>query len=347
MSDNVDGVPPRRPTQRDIAQRAGVSTATVSYVLSGRRGGAKQPPPETRERVLRAVAETGYQLDQAGRSLRRQRTDVVALMYPAPSSPWSDRLAEQLQQSAAQRGLAVVALPVTAGPATAAILRILRQRYIDGAILLHDCPLDAGELAALADQGRSLVVFDDELVPDGFDVVRQNRARACRAAVERLVAAGHRRIAFLAHADEHGGVRADSVKLRSYRDVLAAHNIPVGADLIRPVADSRSQAYAEVRELLRHPDAPTALFSATDRAAIDAIWAARDLGVAVPDGLAVVGIGNIPEGLMISPSLTTVGAPVLDFSREVARLFDRLDAGTPLPGEELAAPCELIVRASA
>jgi DNA-binding LacI/PurR family transcriptional regulator len=339
-------VPPRRPTQRDIAERAGVSTATVSYVLSGRRGGAKQPPQETRERVLRAVAETGYQLDQAGRSLRRQRTDVVALMYPAPSSPWSDRLAEQLQQAAAERGLAVVALPVSASTPTEAILRILRQRYIDGAVLLPDCPLDAAELAALAAQGRSLVVFDDDLEPAGFDVVRQDRATACRAAVERLVAAGHRRIAFLAHADEHGGVLADSVKLRSYRDGLAAHGIEVDPGLVRPVADSRSEAYAAVRDLLRRPTAPTALLSATDRAAVDGIWAARDLGVAVPAELAVIGIGNIPEGLMISPALTTVGAPALDFSREVARLFARLDAAAPLPGEELAAPWELIVRAS-
>lgn len=339
-------MPPRRPTQRDIAERAGVSTATVSYVLSGRRGGAKPPPPETRERVLRAVAETGYQLDQAGRSLRRQRTDVVALMYPAPSSPWSDRLAHELQVAAADRGFAVVALPVITGASTAAILRILRQRYIDGAVLLHDCPLDGAELGALARQGCALVVFDDDLEPDGFDVVRQDRASACGAAVERLLVAGHRRVAFLAHADEHGEVLADSVKLRSYRDGLAAHGIAVDPELVRPVADHRSDAYAAVRDLLRRPDPPTALLSATDRAAVDGIWAARDLGVSVPDQLAVIGIGNIPEGLMISPALTTVGEPALDFSREVARLFERLDAPIPLPGAELAAPWELIVRAS-
>ncbi|MHA6621062.1 LacI family DNA-binding transcriptional regulator [Pseudonocardia sp. DLS-67] len=338
-------MPPRRPTQRDIAERAGVSTATVSYVLSGRGGGAKPPPPETRERVLRAVAETGYQLDQAGRSLRRQRTDVVALMYPAPSSPWSDRLAEELQVAAADRGFAVVALPVITGASTAAILRILRQRYIDGAVLLHDCPLDGAELAALAAQGRSLVVFDDDLEPDGFDVVRQDRLTACRAAIERLIAAGHRRIAFLGHADDHGGPLAD-VKLRSYRDGLAAHGIAEDAGLVRAVADSRPDAYAAVRDLLRRPDPPTALVSATDRAAIDGIWAARDLGVTVPDRLAVIGIGNIPEGLMISPPLTSVGAAALDFSREVTRLFERLDAPTPLPGAELAAPWELITRAS-
>jgi LacI family transcriptional regulator len=337
-------VPPRRPTQRDIAERAGVSTATVSYVLSG-RSGAKPPPPETRERVLRAVAETGYQLDQAGRSLRRQRTDVVALMYPAPSSPWSDRLAEELQVAAAERGFAVVALPVITSASAPAILRILRQRYIDGAVLLPDCPLDGPELTALAVQGRSLVVFDDHLEPAGFDVVRQNRANACRAAIERLITAGHRRIAFLAHADDHGDPLAD-VKLRSYRDGLAARGIAEHPELVRAVADSRSDAYAAVRDLLRLPDPPTALLSASDRAAIDGIWAARDLGVTVPGRLAVIGIGNIPEGLMISPALTTVGAAALDFSREVARLFERLDAGAALPGRELGSPWELIPRAS-
>jgi DNA-binding LacI/PurR family transcriptional regulator len=266
-------------------------------------------------------------------------------MYPAPSSPGSDRLAVELQVAAADRGFAVVALPVITGASTAAILRVLQQRYIDGAVLLPDCPLDGAELAALAAQGCSLVVFDDDLEPDGFDVVRQARAGACRAAVERLIAAGHRRIAFLAHGDEHGAALAD-VKLRSYGDGLAAHGIAVDPGLVRPVADSRSDAYAAVRDLLRRPEPPTALLSATDRAAIDGIWAARDLGVTVPDQLAVIGIGNIPEGLMISPALTTVGAAALDFSGEVARLFERLDAQSPLPGAELSAPWELIVRAS-
>ncbi|MBO0849244.1 MAG: LacI family DNA-binding transcriptional regulator [Pseudonocardia sp.] len=336
----------RRPTQRDIARMAGVSTATVSYVLSGRRGGVKPPTADTRDRVLRAVAELDYQLDQAGRSLRRQRTDVVALMYPAPSSPWSDTLAEQLQVVAAERGFAVVALPVAASTPTQTILRILRQRYVDGAVLLPDCPLTASELSALAAQGLALVVFDDELAPDGFDVVRQDRARACRAAVDRLVARGHRRIAYLAHEGETTGAAPRSVKLGSYRDGLAANRIAPDPALVLPVADSRSHAYAAVRDLLRGPAAPTAFFSATDRAAVDAIWAAREAGVRVPDELAVIGIGNIPEGAMISPTLTTVGAARLDFSQEVDRLFARLDAATPLPGQQLTAAWELIVRES-
>lgn len=336
----------RRPTQRDIARLAGVSTATVSYVLSGRRGSTKPPPAETRERVMRAVAEIGYQPDHAARSLRRRRTDLVALMYPAPSSPWSDRLAEQLQHAAAERGHAVVALPLTENAPNEALLRVLRERYIDGAVLLPDCGIDGAELASLARQGLSLVVFDDELDPDGFDVVRQQRARACRAALDHLLARGHRRIAYLAHPNETADPER-SVKLRSFHQALAEHGIPARPDLLRAVADSRPDAYAAVRDMLRLPEPPTALVSASDRAAIDGIWAARDLGVAVPGELAVVGIGNIPEGRVIAPALTTVGAARLDFTREVERLFARIEADPPLPGELYTASWELIVRASA
>jgi LacI family transcriptional regulator len=247
---------------------------------------------------------------------------------------------------AAERGLAVVALPVAASTPTQTIVRILRQRYVDGAVLLPDCPLTGPELTALAGRGLALVVFDDELAPEGFDVVRQDRARACRAAVDRLVATGHRRIAYLAHEGETAGASPRSVKLGSYRDGLAAHGIAPDPALVLPVADSRSDAYAAVRDLLLGPAAPTAVFSATDRAAVDAIWAAREAGVRVPDELAVIGIGNIPEGAMISPTLTSVGAPRLDFSQAVDRLFARLDAPTPLPGARLAAAWELIVRES-
>ncbi|WP_433559366.1 substrate-binding domain-containing protein [Pseudonocardia xinjiangensis] len=127
----------------------------------------------------------------------------------------------------------------------------------------------------------------------------------------------------------------------------AVHDWPhVDPGLVLPAAASRSAAYAAVRDLLRRPDAPTALLSATDRAAVDGIWAARDLGVAVPGDLAVIGIGNIPEGMMISSALTTVGTARLAFSREVDRLFERLGNVAPLPGEEFAAPWELIVRES-
>ncbi len=335
-----------RPTQRDVARLAGVSTATVSYVLSGRRGPGRLPTPETAERVARAADELGYAVDHMARSLRRQRSEVLAVVYTPPSSPWSDLLVEQLQTQVADRGETVIALPVSATTPPDTAWRALRRGYVDGAIVLADTPVDATELRALARRGLGLVVVDEDVEPDGFDVVRQGRAAACRAAVEHLVAAGHRRIGYLAQAHETAD-GPGSLRLRTYLDVMAAHGLPVDAELVRPVADSRSAAYAAVQELLRQLRPPTALFSATDRAAVDGIWAARDAGVRVPDDLAVIGVGNIAEGLMISPPLTTVGAPELDFTPLVQRLVARVDSRETLASETLEMPWTLIRRGSA
>lgn len=335
----------RRATQRDVAERAGVSTATVSHVFSGRRGPGTLPTDATRRRVLQAADEVGYQLNHIARSLRLRRSEVIALMYPTPASPWSDRLIEQLQAASAPLKLTVIALPVTPTSVEESVLRPLREGMVDGAVLLPDCPIDPADLVDIARFGQSLLVFHDDARPDGFDVVEQDRLTACRSGVERLLGAGHRRVAHLAHERELAEPEA-SVKYRSYRDALREHSIALDPELVAPVADSRQDAYAAVTALLRSDDPPTAIFSATDRAAIDAVWAARALDVRVPEDLAIVGVGNIPEGETMSPRLTTVGLPELDFTSEVERFFARLTAEVPLPGATLRAPWHLIARES-
>lgn len=344
----------RRPTQRDVAQRAGVSTATVSYILSGRRDRATPVTPETRARVLAAVEELGYQLNHVARSLRRQRTELICLVYRMPDNPWVERLTEQLQAAAEDRRYSVIVLPIRSQVPNAAALRVLRERYVDGAIVAPGARIEAGELRRLADAGLSLVVFDDTLTPAGYDVVDQSQEAACRALVRHLLDRGHRRIGFLAHAGDVGdtagdtGNHADDSLALKYRSVAAAFadaGVPLDPELVVVGADSRARAYTETQRLLRRRTPPTALVSASDRGAIDAIWAARDLGRSVPGDLAVAGIGNTDEGEAITPALTTVGVPELDFTLIINRLFDRIDAGGSGDGR-LALPWQLIVRDS-
>ena len=325
--------------------RAGVSTATVSYILSGRRDRANPVSDATRRRVLQAARDLGYRRNHAARSLRRRRTDVVCVIHRPPSSPWLDRLTAQLSEAAQRHGYSVITMPVEPGEPARHAVRLLSEQYVDGAIITPGCGLPHDELVILARHGLALVTYDDDAPPDGLDVVRQSRAPACDAAVEHLVQRGHRRIAYLGHGDPAGPPDADVTSL-SYRRVLAAHGIPVDESLMLAAADQRTAAHRATVALLRRGDRPTAVFAATDRAGIAALWAARQLGVEVPDGLAVAGVGNTDEAAAISPALTSVGIPGFDFAAPVDRLFQRLAAPRRLPGAELPQPWRLFARES-
>lgn len=337
----------RAPTQRDVAELAGVSTATVSYILSGRRDRPAPVTPATRERVLAAVAELGYHRNHVARSLRRQRTELVCLVYRMPDNPWLERLVEQLHDAAARRGYSVIALPLRGGAPTGPALRVLGERSVDGAVVAPGAYLPPDQMRRLATAGLAVTVFDDDLEPDGFDVVDQAQDAACRALVDHLVEGGHRRIAYLGHeADLRGGGAPLAAKYRSVAAALAEHGLALEPGMTVAGADSRADAYTATRRLLLRTRPPTALLSASDRGAMAAVTAARDLGVSVPDMLAVAGMGNAPESAVISPTLTTVGIDRLDFSPVVGRLFDRIEATERPPGTRLSLPWRLIVRES-
>jgi LacI family transcriptional regulator len=343
----------RAPTQRDVAAAAGVSTATVSYILSGRRDRVTPVTPETRERVLRAVERLGYRLDHSGRSLRRRRTELVCVVYRMPDNPWVERLAEQVQTIGARSGYSMIALPLPSRPPAEPVprpspLRVLRERYVDGAIVANGTLIEPDELRRLAAGGLSLVVFHDALAPAGFDVVDLAQRSALTDLVSHLLDRGHTRIGYLAHDVELAAPddEVQSLKYRTVAAALAAAGAPLDPRLVVPGADVRERAYVETQRLLRTENPPTALISSSDRGAIDAIWAARDLGAAVPRDLAIAGIGNGTEGSAIRPALTTVGLPRLDFTVPVTRLFERITAPGALPGDRIPQPWQLIVRES-
>lgn len=335
----------RRPTQREVAERAGVSSATVSYVLSGRRGRNNPVTDETRDRVLAAVKELGYRTNHAARSLRRDRTDLVCVVHRPPSNPWVEELVEQLHTSATERGYSVVTVPVASRDRTDTVLRVLREGFVDGAIVAPDAGLDPRDIRALAAAALPLVVFDDTMPARRLDVVRLTQQSACRAAVSHLIERGHRRIGYLAH-DEELVPGSDGVKYAAYREALAEHGIALDPALVVPGADFRPDAYAQTQKLLQQSVPPTAIFSASDRGAINAIRAAKDAGLRVPDDLAVLGVGNTREGESGQPSLTTVGAERTDFTDVIAALWERIT--TPAtPGRELQQPWRLVQRESA
>ncbi|TDD25788.1 LacI family DNA-binding transcriptional regulator [Nonomuraea diastatica] len=331
-----------RPTARQVAELANVSVATVSYVLSGRD---RPVAAETRQRVLDAARQLGYTPNQAARSLRKRRTQRVCLVLSSLGGvPSDERLATDLHEMADARGYSVVTLTVDSEARAAAAIDVLRGGIADGALVnvvgdhfTHDL------LTGLAATGLPMVVLSNESGLEGCDVVHTPETEACAQAVEHLLAEGRRRIAFMAHRFEL--YRDKPVgRLLGYTTALDRHG--VDQRIVTSGADDRVSAYQTAAELLSSPDRPDAIFAASDRAAISTIWAARDAGLRVPGDVAVVGVGNIDEGLISNPQLSTVGPLRHDYTDVVRLLFDRLQAEEPPPAREIVRSWTFLRRGS-
>ncbi|MGH2669953.1 MAG: LacI family DNA-binding transcriptional regulator [bacterium] len=344
-ADSGAGGARRQPTQRDVADRAGVSTATVSYVLSGRSNRARPVPEQTRERVLAAVEALGYRLNRSGRRLRRQRTELIALVYEPPSSPWIDPVAECAEDLAESRGYAVIHLPVRDAAAARRATQMLADGLVDGALVVSSRLIGTTALSRLAASGLAIVAHHETMRPIGLDVVRHGESAASADAVRYLLDQGRRRIAFMATEADRS---RRSARFDGYLRALSEHGIPADEHQVIRTGTYRDSMYSAVLDVLRSVSGPRpdAVLSSTDRGAIAALWAARNEGVDVPGELAIIGMGNTTEGEMVRPSLTSIGTMDRRYTQANQRLIDRIDDPT-LPAEQLAAPWVLTVRESA
>jgi DNA-binding LacI/PurR family transcriptional regulator len=332
---------PRRATVKMVAEAAGVSTATVSYVLSGRSGGRAGVSPQTESRVRRAARELRYRPNRSARAMRTGRTGVALLSLHMMSDPWSLAVSAAVANAArADAAADVVPLVLADGDWFDALQRQdCDVAYLDG---VRDDAEDRRRLGELVAQGRRLVVFSETLEPDGFDVVRSPAVPGCRLAVEHLLAR-HDDVACLAAAAAVAA--AGPSRWSAYTDALAARGRAVRPDRVATYEDSQASAFAGALRLLDRPDPPRAVYATTDFAAIAAIGAAHRLGLRVPGDVAVAGVGNTPDGEVSAPGLTTVG-PQDFFGAQARILLDVARHGVTGRGRMHEFAWSLVVRES-
>jgi LacI family transcriptional regulator len=328
--------PAIRSTLRMVAELAGVSTATVSYVMSGRTGGRTGVSPATIERVREAAAELDYHPNQAARAIRTGRTNLVLLSLTMLSDPWAQALSQAVSAAVAPVGL--IALILADGDWPDAL-----TRQPADASFIDEVSTDEhrAALGRLVRRGNRMVVFDDHLEPEGFDVIRSPATEGCRLAVRHLVAS-HQKIGCLATTRS---VRLRTNRFQVYLDELAAAGLPVRDADVETFELDAASAYAAATRLLTKPDRPTAIYAITDFAAIGAIQAAHRLRLGVPDDVAIMGVGNTIEGERLQPSLSSVG-PTDFFSRAAAIVRDKAMAETSGTGRLHEFTWSLFVRES-
>ncbi|AKU17539.1 LacI family DNA-binding transcriptional regulator [Luteipulveratus mongoliensis] len=319
-----------RPTLRHVAERAGVSVATASYVLAG-RARERTISDATAERVRAAARDLQYRRNDAARSIRTGKSDLVLLSLHMLADPWSQAVANAV-------GDYVETLGKTALVLAHGDWRQALARRTPDVVFIDGVTADAvDDLTRLADEGVQIVVFDEHLEPGAFDVVRSGAEPRCHLAVEHLLER-HDHVAALAR--RRRGPRYDA-----YVTSLATAGLQVREEHLGTYDDDPASAYWAALTLLSTTPRPTAVYCTTDFAAIAVVQAAHRLGLTVPNDVAVVGVGNTPQGERLDPSLSTVG-PV-GFIEALAKIIgSRASDREGAPGELFDFPWELIVRQS-
>lgn len=311
-----------RPTIKDVAELAEVSSATVSYVLSGRSNGRKaRVSDETKERVLAAASKLGYVPNQAARSLRQKKTKRICMVVPRLGVPYYDLLASDVQASADAHGYTMLVAVLDSEDRKVALIEQLRQQMVDGVIFnLSRFSPDKSELNLIAETGVTVVVFSRDMEPDQFDVVRMEEREAIQQAVDHLIPRGHRRIALVGGNNN----QIHSYRLEIYRQLLEEQDVDIITHLIPGVARTRIDGYYAMKSLLQLTHRPTAVVTMADLTALGAHQAARNAGLDIPEDIAIIGMGNVPDSEIVSPPLTTLGPREENFSIATTLLFDRI-----------------------
>jgi DNA-binding LacI/PurR family transcriptional regulator len=336
------------PTLKDVAERAGVSIKTVSNVVNG----YAFITPATRERVERAIAETGYRPNLGARNLRKGRTGFIVLAVPELDNPYFAELTG-LVITAAHRRAWTVLVEQTQGSRERekAVITSMGPQRIDAAIL-SPLAMEPSDLLS-ADPATPLVLLGERDIPGPADHVAIDNVAAARTVVEHLIGIGRRRIAVIGDEPGKSGGTA-ALRIAGHRQALDAAGLAPDPALIVPVGSyQRADGFAAMARLLDLPEPPDAVFCCNDLLAIGAMRAAAERGIPIPDQIAVAGFDDIAEGGYSVPSLTTVAPDKAAIAEAAVNLADlRVDpvrggrgAKSPEP-EDVRAPFTLKVRES-
>jgi DNA-binding LacI/PurR family transcriptional regulator len=332
----------RRPTIDDVAARAGVSSAAVSFAMNNRPGVGEA----TRRRVLDAAEELGWHPSASARALTEARARAIGLLLARPVEqleidPFFVRFLAGVERTLARTDHALLLRVMDTGePVDLGVYaRLAAARRVDG-FLLTDVELDDPRFALLSGAGVPVVVAGHPVSPCPFPWVETDHARGMAAAVSHLATLGHREVAFVGGFARYEHVQA---RLRVWRESLAAAGLRAGPVEHATAADPAGTA-ATARVLAADPR-PSAIVYGSDVLAATGLAAARDHGIAVPAALSITGFDDSPLAALAAPPITSVRVDYAQFGEAAAAALLAAIAGEPVPGFLPAAP-ELVVRGS-
>lgn len=335
----------RRATMADVANHAGVSRTTVSFVLNNVPDA--NIPEATRQRILQAARELDYAPNVQALNLATGRTMMIALVVRQTSA----QMAADLFLGEFIRGatrmieaedyhLLVHAAEPYAEESTYG--KLVRTHKVDG-LLVASPMVNDPEVQQLHDEGTPIVLNGATAARDIASVDVDNVQGAYKA-VQYLIELGHRRIGHISNAPFSYTSSVD--RLIGYRRALSEVGIPFDEQMVFAGEFTTESGYTAMQHLLDCADLPTAVFIGSDVVAIGALDALHHAGMSVPHDMSIISFDDILLSKYVRPALTTVHLPAYDLGRNAGDMILKIIRREPLPTMRVLLPTELIIRDS-
>jgi LacI family transcriptional regulator len=322
----------------DVAERAGVSTATASRALNGRG----ELADETRATVVQAAADLDFRPSRAARSLRTRRTATVGLVVPYVAHSFYASLIKGAQSFLHEAGYRLILIDsgVEADSVAAAIATLL-DHEVDG-VLVSTTPFGADRFNRLL--GATPCVFLDEVVSGaGNGSVALENAKGVGMLVDHMAWHGHRHIAYVGGPNNN---TAGIERLAGFRGAMGKHELAVPIDLYRSCDWSIKAGFAAALEILAAPSPPTAIVTASAELALGVLAAARSRRLTIPDDVALATFDDRYFAPLLEPSVTAIAYDEVEMGRRGAQMLVGVIQQPDAGGQEMRMDVRLVPRRS-
>ncbi|MBA4852651.1 LacI family DNA-binding transcriptional regulator [Emticicia sp. BO119] len=302
-------------TIKDIAKALNLSTSTVSRALRN----SYEINPETKKLVLEYAEKTNYHPNPIALSLKENRSKAIGVIVPEIANNFFSQAINGIEAVAYNRGYHVVIFQSHEScERERSNIQHLVGRKVDGVLIsLSGETTDVSHLQEIQNKGVPLVIFDrisnkieaNEVIADNFQGAFQ--------ATEHLILSGRKKIA---HITSPSLLYTTKERLEGYKAALEKHGIPFDEDLVHYCGFAPEEARQVIFELL-DKQKPDAIFTASDRLALDSFAAVKAKGINIPEQVAFIGFTNLQVAHLLDPPLSTVVQPAFEIGRTAAEML--------------------------
>jgi DNA-binding LacI/PurR family transcriptional regulator len=334
-------------TSKRVAELAGVSQTTVSFVLN--KVDSANISEETRRRVLEAAHSIGYVPDVSARTLARGKSANIGFVIAQPHAQvfideYIPNIISGLSKVTGAQGYRILVELVEDNIHPNTCLNLIRGKEVAGIIAAFNAPTEQ-HIQELVSAAEGFPIVSLNYLDDNVPSVMVDKLNGVRSVVDHLVKLGHKRIACITYAPVPG-LHDVVQRLLVYRSVLESAGIIYDASLVKDGAYDPDTGYRAMQSLLELSPLPTALFAMNDVMAFGAMTAIYEAGLRIPEDIAVVGFDDIRLAAFSTPALTTVREPNIEHGCIAGTMLIDLINNKPIEHHHIVLKTELKIRDS-